>query len=36
MNEVIACLKDKDERLAYEYAKQIGMESAESVFDEIC
>ena len=30
MNEVIARLKDKDERSAYEYAKQIGMESAES------
>ena len=30
MNEVIARLKDKDELSAYEYAKQIGMESAES------
>lgn len=30
MNEVIARLKDKDDKAAYEYAKQMGMESAES------
>ena len=30
MNEVIAHLKNKNDKTAYEYAKQIGMESAES------
>lgn len=30
MNEVIVRLKGKDDKAAYEYAKQIGMESADS------
>ena len=30
MNDVIECLRNKDDKAAYEYAKQIGMESAKS------
>lgn len=26
MNDVIECLRNKDDKAAYEYAKQIGME----------
>ena len=30
MNDIIARLRDKDDKAAYEYAKQLGAESAES------
>lgn len=30
MNDIIVKLKDKDDKLAYEYSKRIGAESAES------
>ena len=30
MDDIISKLKDKDEKVAYEYAKMIGAESAES------
>ena len=30
MDDIISKLKDKDEKAAYEYAKMIGAESAES------
>lgn len=30
MNDIIMRLKDKDNKAAYEYAKQIGAESVES------
>ena len=30
MNDVITRLKDKDEKAAYEYVKQLGKESADS------